>query len=219
MILDATIISLKVVIIAVIITLLISTIMVMIINKKESKINTLIETLITLPMFIPPSAIGYLILIVLGKNGFIGRILNEKFNISVIFTLSAAVIAAVVVTVPIMYQSIKSSVKSVDKELIEAAKVFGADDFTAFIKVVLPLSRRGIYSGIILSFARAFGEFGATILVAGNIPGKTQTLPMAMYYAIENNNNVEATKILIIVFVIAVFLMTIYKFLTTRISS
>ena len=219
MIFDATMISLKVVITSVIITLLISIIMVMIISRRDSKINTFIETLITLPMFIPPSAIGYLILISVGKNSFIGKILKDNFNVSIIFTLSAAVIAAVVVTIPIMYQSIKASVKSVDKNLINAAKIFGADDFTTFIKIVLPLSRRGIYNGIILSFARAFGEFGATILVAGNIPGKTQTLPMAMYYAIENNNNAEATKILIIVFVVAIFLMTIYKFFTTKISS
>lgn len=219
MILNATIISLKVVTISVIITLLISIIAVMMVNKKDSKINTFIETLITLPMFIPPSAIGYLILIVMGKNGFIGRILNDKFNISIIFTMGAAVVAAIVVTIPVMYQSIKASVKSVDKELINAAKIFGANNFNIFIKIVLPLSKRGIYNGIILSFARAFGEFGATIIVAGNIPGKTQTLPMAMYYAIENNNNLEATKILIVVFAVAIFLMSIYKFLTAKIVS
>ena len=216
MISDATLISLKVVSISVIITLIISIFAVVCIGK--SKISKIIESLIILPMFMPPSAVGYLILIFLGKNGFIGKVLNDNFNISVIFTVSAAVIAAVVVTIPIMYQSIKSSVAAIDPEIKEAARVCGASEFIVFTKIVLPLSKRGIYNGILLSFARAFGEFGATILVAGNIPGKTQTLPMAMYYAIENNNNLEASKILIIVFVIAIFLMNIYAYLTNKVD-
>lgn len=219
MIIDATLISLKVVIIAVIITLILSIIAVAFIGESKRKIFKYAEVLIMLPMFIPPSAIGYLILIVLGKNGFIGKMLNEAFNISIIFTISAAVIASVIVTIPIMYQSIKSAVLGVDTEVKEAAKICGASDFVIFTKIVLPLSKRGIFNGVLLSFARAFGEFGATILVAGNIPGKTQTLPMAMYYAIENNNNEESIKILIIVLIVAVFLMSIYSNLTKTASN
>ena len=183
MVLDATLISLKVVIIAVTITFIISLSTVFIIEKNKSKWVKILDFIMILPLFIPPSATGYLILIILGRRGFIGRLLEQNFGISVIFTLSAAVIASTVVTIPIMYQSINSAVLEVDDEIKNAAKICGANRFTIFTKIVLPLSRRGILNGIILTFARAFGECGATILVAGNIPGKTQTLPMALYYA------------------------------------
>ncbi|MBB6623483.1 molybdate ABC transporter permease subunit [Clostridium gasigenes] len=216
MIIDAVYTSIKVVLISLIITLGISIVAIKILTRKTTKFKKIIETFIILPMFIPPSAIGYLILIICGKNGPIGKILNENFNTSIIFTLSAAVIAAVIVTLPIMYQSIKVAVLSVDKDVKDAARAGGASEFQVFIKIILPLSRRGILTGILLSFARAFGEFGATILVAGNIPGKTQTLPMSMYYAIENNNNKEAVTILIIVFIIAVFLMSLYSYLINK---
>ncbi|MDO5793911.1 MAG: molybdate ABC transporter permease subunit [Turicibacter sp.] len=178
-------------------------------NKKRR--YRWLEVLFILPMFIPPSAIGYLILIVFGRNGWIGRFLYETFDISIIFTLSAAVIAGVVVTFPIMYQSIKSAVLSIDEDIINAARVYGASELTIWLKIILPLSIHGILNGMLLSFARAFGEFGATILVAGNIPGKTQTLPMALYYAIENNNDQQAMLILVVIFIVAIFLVSIYK--------
>ncbi|MDU1314978.1 MAG: molybdate ABC transporter permease subunit [Clostridium septicum] len=213
MIKEATFISIKVVIISVIITLIISLALIKFILDKDTKIRKIIEAFVILPMFIPPSATGYLILLVLGKSGLIGKLIKNLFNTSIIFTISAAIIAAVVVTLPIMYQSIKASIISVDKEVKEAAMICGANDIQIFTKIVLPLSKGGILTGILLSFARAFGEFGATILVAGNIKGKTQTLPMAMFYAIENNNNKEAIQILIIVFTVAIFLMSIYNYL------
>ncbi|MEG0295327.1 MAG: molybdate ABC transporter permease subunit [Clostridium sp.] len=216
MIIDATLISLKVVIIAVIITLILSLLAVIFIGQSKRKWMKFLEVFLIFPMFIPPSAIGYLILIVLGKNGFIGKMLNENFDISIIFTVSAAVIASVIVTIPIMYQNIKVAVLSIDDEIKDSARDCGANELIVFTKIVLPLAKRGILNGVLLSFARAFGEFGATILVAGNIPGKTQTLPMAMYYAIERNNNADAVKILIIVLSVAAFLMTIYSYLTNK---
>lgn len=216
MVLRAALISFKVVIASVIITLIISLIAVSIIGKSKKGLARLIEIMMIMPMFIPPSAIGYFILIFLGKKGIIGSFLYEKFNISIIFTVGAAIIAAVVVTVPIMYQNIKSAVLSVNEDIINAARVCGANKFIIFTKIILPLSKRGIFNGILLSFARAFGEFGATILVAGNIPGKTQTLPMAMYYAIEGNNDTTAMQILLLVFIVAIILMCIYNFLTLK---
>lgn len=216
MILDATLISLKVVSIAVIITLLITIMVILIIGDSKKTWTKVLNFFMILPMFIPPSAIGYLILITIGRNGFIGKILRDNFDISIIFTIVAAIIASIIVTMPIMYQSIKSAVMSVDPEIKNAAEICGASKFIVFTKIVLPLSKNGIFNGLLLSFARAFGEFGATILVAGNIPGRTQTLPMALYYAMENNNNVEATKILIIVLIIAIFLMNLYSYLSNR---
>lgn len=218
MIMEATKISLIVVILSVSITLLLALLAVVFIGLNKRKVIKGLELLIMFPMFIPPSAIGYLILITLGRNGFIGKFLNDQFNVSIIFTLSAAVIAAIIVTLPIMYQSIKSAVLSVDEEVIDAAKVFGANDWVLFTKIIFPLARNGIFNGMLLSFARGFGEFGATILVAGNIPGQTQTLPMAMYYAIETNDNGAAIKILAIVLIVAIFLMSLYSTLTKRLN-
>ena len=218
MIFEAMIISLKVVIISVTITCILSLISVFIVQESKSKLVKIFDLIMILPLFIPPSATGYLILIVLGRRGFIGKVLGERFGVSVIFTLTAAVIASIVVTIPIMYQSIKSAVLDVDDEIKNAAKICGADKYTIFIKIILPLSSRGILNGIILSFARSFGEFGATILVAGNIPGKTQTLPMALYYAMESNNDIEAKKILLIILVVALVLMNLYSYVSNTIT-
>lgn len=218
MVVDATLISIKVVLIAVITTFILTLIAVWGIGLNKHMSIRSLDFIFLLPLFIPPSAIGYLILIILGKNGWIGRFLNQNFNLSIIFTLSAAVIAGIMVSIPIMYQSIKSAITSVDEDIINAARVFGASEWVIWLKIILPLSINGILNGILLSFARAFGEFGATILVAGNIPGKTQTLPMAMYYAIENNNTEMATQILLIILIVAIFLMSLYKTLMMRLS-
>lgn len=209
--LEALKVSLIVVLLVIIFTLFISVMMTVLMGLKKKHWTNLVELILILPMFIPPSAIGYLILIVLGRNGIIGKFLYQSFDISIIFTLTAAVIAGVVVTIPIMYQSIQAAIRSIDREVIEAARVFGANELTIWLKIILPLSTNGILNGMLLSFARAFGEFGATILVAGNIPGKTQTLPMALYYAIENNNDGQAMSILLVIFIVAIFLLSLYK--------
>ena len=181
------------------------------IGFNQKKRYRWLEGLFILPMFIPPSAIGYIILMIFGRQGWIGRFLYQMFDISIIFTLTAAVIAGIVVTFPIMYQSIKAAVLSIDEDVLNAARVYGASELTIWLKIIFPLSIQGILNGMLLSFARAFGEFGATILVAGNIPGKTQTLPMALYYAIENNDNQQALLILVVIFIVAIFLVSLYK--------
>ncbi len=216
--LEALKVSLIVVLLVIIFTLFISVTMTVLMGLKKKNWTNLVELILILPMFIPPSAIGYLILIVLGRNGIIGKFLYQSFDISIIFTLTAAVIAGVVVTIPIMYQSIQAAIRSIDREVIEAARVFGANELTIWLKIILPLSTNGILNGMLLSFARAFGEFGATILVAGNIPGKTQTLPMALYYAIENNNDGQAMSILLVIFIVAIFLLSLYKTLLNYVN-
>ena len=209
-IIDSTIISIKVSLIAVLITFLIAISFVYFNNYKKNRKKNIIDILILLPMFIPPSAIGYIILIAIGKNSFIGKILDNYFNIRIIFTIQACIIASVIVTLPLMYQSIKTAIYSIDEDIISAGKLDGASDFNIFIKIILPLCKKGIYSGILLSFARSIGEFGATILVAGNIPGKTQTLPMAMYNSIEANQSETTIIILFVILSISIFLIIIY---------
>lgn len=212
-IIDSTIISIKVSLIAVLITFLIAISFIYFNNYKKNRKKNIIDILILLPMFIPPSAIGYIILISLGKNSFIGIILEKYFNIRIIFTIQACIIASVIVTLPLMYQSIKTAIYSIDEDIISAGKLDGASDFDIFIKIILPLCKKGIYSGILLSFARSIGEFGATILVAGNIPGKTQTLPMAMYNSIEANQSETTIIILFVILSISIFLIIIYHIL------
>ena len=209
-IVNSTITSIKVSLISVLITFFISITFIYFNSYKKNKKKSIMDILILLPMFIPPSAIGYIILITLGKNSFIGVILEKYFNIRIIFTIQACIIASVIVTLPLMYQSIKTSIFAIDQDIINASKLDGASDFKIFTKIILPLCKNGIYSGILLSFARSLGEFGATILVAGNIPGKTQTLPMAIYNAIEANQTKTTIIILFVILSISIFLIIIY---------
>lgn len=209
-IVNSTITSIKVSLISVLITFFISITFIYFNSYKKNKKKSIMDILILLPMFIPPSAIGYIILITLGKNSFIGVILEKYFNIRIIFTIQACIIASVIVTLPLMYQSIKTSIFAIDQDIINASKLDGASDFKIFTKIILPLCKNGIYSGILLSFARSLGEFGATILVAGNIPGKTQTLPMAMYNVIEANQTKTTIIILFVILSISILLIIIY---------
>ena len=209
-IVNSTITSIKVSLISVLITFFISITFIYFNSYKKNKKKSIMDILILLPMFVPPSAIGYIILITLGKNSFIGVILEKYFNIRIIFTIQACIIASVIVTLPLMYQSIKTSIFAIDQDIINASKLDGASDFKIFTKIILPLCKNGIYSGILLSFARSLGEFGATILVAGNIPGKTQTLPMAMYIAIEANQTKTTIIILFVILSISILLIIIY---------
>ena len=209
-IVNSTITSIKVSLISVLITFFISITFIYFNSYKKNKKKSIMDILILLPMFIPPSAIGYIILITLGKDSFIGVILEKYFNIRIIFTIQACIIASVIVTLPLMYQSIKTSIFAIDQDIINASKLDGASDFKIFTKIILPLCKNGIYSGILLSFARSLGEFGATILVAGNIPGKTQTLPMAMYNAIEANQTKTTIIILFVILSISILLIIIY---------
>ena len=209
-IVNSTITSIKVSLISVLITFFISITFIYFNSYKKNKKKSIMDILILLPMFVPPSAIGYIILTTLGKNSFIGVILEKYFNIRIIFTIQACIIASVIVTLPLMYQSIKTSIFAIDQDIINASKLDGASDFKIFTKIILPLCKNGIHSGILLSFARSLGEFGATILVAGNIPGKTQTLPMAMYNAIEANQTKTTIIILFVILSISILLIIIY---------
>lgn len=218
MMLSAFVISFKVVIVSVIISLILSVIGAYFLVERGIKGKSFIETIMIFPMFLPPSAVGYLILIVLGKRGFIGEILSNNFDLTIIFTWFAAVVAGIIVSLPVMYQSIKAPLLGINEDIKNAGREMGASNIQVFKKISLPLCKKGILTGLILSIARVFGEFGATILVAGNIPGETQTVPMAMYYAIENNDEITAKTILIIIVIISVVLTISYNRILKRIA-
>lgn len=148
----------------------------------------LVEALITLPLVLPPVVSGFALLLLIGKNGLIGSFLYHHFAIQLVFTPQAAAIAATVVAFPLMYQSTKTAFQSIDTRLEDVARTLGASEFRVFYSISLPLAWPGVLAGMVLSYARALGEFGATIMIAGNIPGKTQTIPTAIYFAADSNN-------------------------------
>ncbi|MDL4842032.1 molybdate ABC transporter permease subunit [Aquibacillus rhizosphaerae] len=156
-------------------------------SRKQFKGKTTIETLLILPIVLPPTVIGFLLVIAFGNNGPVGRLFYSLFQQSIMFTVGAAILASIVVSFPLMYQSVKTGFESIPKDIEDAARVDGASEWTVFRYISIPLCYRAIISGIVLSFARALGEFGATIMFAGNIPGKTQTIPTAIYVAFESN--------------------------------
>lgn len=150
----------------------------------RGKGKSLIEGLFVAPLILPPTVVGFLLLLLLGKNGLFGQLLLQ-LNINLVFTWYAAAIAATVVAFPLMYKTALGALEQIDGNLIRAAKTLGAAEWMVFWRVTLPLALPGILAGMILAFCRALGEFGATLMLAGNIPGQTQTLPMAIYFAVE----------------------------------
>lgn len=141
-----------------------------------------VDGLLVLPLVLPPVVTGFLLLVLLGRNGPVGRFLEGAFGVRLLFTLHAAVLAAVVVAFPLMYQSAKAAFQSVDTRLEDAARTLGAGEARVFLTVTLPLAWPGLVAGTVLSFARSLGEFGATVMVAGNIPGETTTVPLAIFF-------------------------------------
>ncbi len=149
--------------------------------RKKFRGKVLLEAVLNLPMVMPPVTTGYLLLLVFGANGFIGKFLLDLFNIKIAFTFTAAVIAGIIVSFPLIIRSVKVAMEMVDPNLEEASKTLGASPFYTFINVTLPLAWPGIIGGFVLAFARSLGEFGATITFAGNISGETRTLPLAIF--------------------------------------
>ena len=150
--------------------------------------KAVLEAMFTLPLVLPPVVTGFILLLLIGKHGPLGQLLLRAFDFQVIFTPYAAILAGAIVAFPLMYQSVKVAMQGIDVHLEDAARTLGASEWRIFWTITLPLARPGIISGLVLSFARALGEFGATIMVAGNIPGKTQTIPLAIYFAAESND-------------------------------
>lgn len=205
--------SLTVAFFGIIITAVLSLIIIFIRGYLPKKIKGLVDIIVTLPLFIPPSVSGYFILSVFGIQGFIGKPLYEIFGIRFTFTLYGAVLAGVIVAVPIVYQSIKLAMLSIEREYIEEALLLGADRFQLFKEVIFPMCKNGILAGIILGTGRILGEFGATLMVAGNIPNKTQTLPLAIYSAVENGEDEKGLILVLIVLWISVTIMFLYNIL------
>ena len=144
-----------------------------------------LDAVLTLPMVMPPTVLGYYLLVVIGSHGVIGAWLLQQFGVRLIFTWQAAVIAATIVSFPLVFKAARAAFESIEPQLEDAARTLGVSESAVFFRVSLPLAWRGILAGLLLSFARALGEFGATLMVAGSIAGKTQTLSIAVYEAVQ----------------------------------
>src|ERR1700723_4124544 len=151
----------------------------------------LVDGIFILPLVLPPTVVGFLLLLLFGRNGPLGTLLLQ-FGASVVFSWPATVIAATVVSFPLMYITARAALEQVDPHLLQAARTLGASEARIFREVALPLAWPGVLAGTILSFARALGEFGATLMLAGNIPGRTETIPIAIYFAVEANEMKQA---------------------------
>lgn len=167
----------------------------------------LIDTVLTLPMVMPPTVLGYYLLVLMGKNGFIGQWLQHYLNINLIFTWQGAVIAATVVSFPLVFKPARAAFESLDPQLEQAARILGISSTGVFLRITLPLAWRGILAGVLLAFARSMGEFGATLMVAGSIPGQTQTLSIAVYEAVQAGDDFLANTLVLIISVVCILIL------------
>ena len=206
-------ISLKTAFLATIITSIIGIFISYKMANYKGRGRGIIDGIFTLPLILPPTVIGFFLLLLCGKNGFVGKIFMS-FNKNIIFSWSATVIAAVVVAFPMMYRTCRSAFEQIDKNMISAARTLGLSETKIFFKIAIPLAWPGIIGGLVLSFARALGEFGATLMIAGNIPGRTQTMPVAIFFAVESGDmNKAMIWVLIIVAIsfIMIFLLNYWS--------
>lgn len=207
--------SLRVAATAVILSLPPGLILAYVLARGRVRFTFVLDNLIQLPLVLPPVVTGYLLLVLLGPTGWIGRLLPETWQVP--FTWFGAVLAAAVVAFPLLVQTIRVAFEQVDRHWEEAVYVYGGGRWAAFRWVTGPLAARGIVAGMVLAFARAFGEFGATIVLAGNIPGRTQTLPLAIFTRLNQVQGEEAALRLVVIAVgVSVLSLMLYALLVRR---
>ncbi len=204
-------ISIKTAFIATIITSIIGIFISYKMDNYRGRGKGFIDGILTLPLILPPTVIGFFLLLICGKNGFIGRIFMS-FDKNIIFSWSATVIAATVVAFPMMYRTCRSAFEQIDKNMILAARTLGLSEIKIFFKIAIPLAWPGIIGGLVLSFSRALGEFGATLMIAGNIPKKTQTMPIAIFFSVESGDMNRAMFWVLIIVLISFFMIFLLNY-------
>ncbi len=213
----AILLSVKVAVVATILSLPFGFTVAYIMTYKRFRGKVALDVLVNLPLTLPPVVVGYLLLLLLGQNGLIGKWVLQPLDIRLIFTWKAAVIATAVVGFPLMVRSIRTGMEAIDERLIQASRTLGAGWLDTIITVIAPLSVRGILAGSILMFARGLGEFGATIIVAGNIPGVTQTIPLAIYeYVSSPRGDAIAMSLCLVSITISVVVLIFHEWLGRR---
>ena len=171
--------------------------------------HALVDSFLMLPMVLPPTVLGYYLIVVVGRNGVLGRYLDQWFGINLMFTWQGAVIAASIVSLPLIYKAARAAFEDADPRMVLAARTLGASELEVFLRISLPLAGRGVVAGLMLAFARAMGEFGATLMIAGNLPGKTQTLSIAVYDAVQAGNDAQALWLTLLISVVCMFVLVV----------
>jgi molybdate transport system permease protein len=172
-----------------------------------------LDAMLTLPMVLPPTVLGYYLLVLFGRSSALGAWLEEHLGIQLVFTWKGAVIAAAIVAFPLVFKSARAAFEDVEKNMEQAARMLGSREIGVFFRVSLPLAMRGIVAGMLLAFARAMGEFGATLMVAGNLPGRTQTLSLAVYDAVQAGDDARAGALVLLISAVCVVLLVLSGYL------
>lgn len=214
MIWDALQLSLLVVSVTTVIVGVIGLALAFLLAKRDFWGKELLDAVLTMPLVLPPTVTGYYLIVLLGRRGIIGSYIYDWTGWTIAFTWQGAVIAAIVVALPLMIKASRASIENVDPNYEIASYTLGKGKLETFLRITLPLAKRGIFAGLILSFARALGEFGATLMIAGNIPGKTQTMPLAIYEAVASGNEKQAQVLAIVLTAISIAAV----YLTNKIS-
>ncbi len=207
-VLSPIVLSLKVAALATAVTFIVGLSLARLFSARQVPLRRVWEAFLLLPLVFPPTITGYLLLTLFGRRGLLGGVLAHA-GIPVVFTWAAAVIASFVVSLPLMYQACKAALLGVEPQYARAARTLGVSEGRIFLRITLPIAAPGILSGTALSFARALGEFGATLMVAGNIPGRTQTIPLALYSAVEGGRTTEANILLAVTVVLSFGLVAV----------
>ncbi len=182
--------------------------------RRDFPGKEVVDMLFTLPLVIPPTVTGYYLILMFGRNGYLGKPLYEATGFTIMFTWYAAALASFVVSLPLMIKTARAAMESVDRNLINAAYTLGHGEVSTAFRVIIPLAKRGIIAGAVLSFARAMGEFGATLMLAGNISGKTDTMPLAIYNLASSGEWTRAHAMVILLTIISgifLYLANIYS--------
>jgi molybdate transport system permease protein len=196
--LDALALSLRVAVVATLINALVGIPLAWALARRAFRGRALVDLLVTLPLVLPPTVTGYYLIVLLGRRGWVGAPLYAATGWSIAFTWHAAVVAATVMALPLLVRTARAAIESVDRDLEKAAFTLGRSDWRTALEVTLPLAKNGIVAGLVLAFVRALGEFGATLMLAGNIPGRTTTVPLAIYTAVQTGET-QDTLVLVAV--------------------
>ena len=184
--------------------------------KRRIRGRMVLDVLVSLPLAVPPVVVGYFLLLVLGRNGPVGSVLNDVFGVEIVFTWLAAALASAVVSFPLMARAIMVSMEGVDERLEMSARSLGARPLWVAATVTIPLAYKGILAGVLLAFVRALSEFGATVIVAGNIPGRTQTVSLAIYSNVQLGKDGDALRLVAVSIGLAVVTLGVHNWLLER---
>lgn len=187
-----------------------------ILANREFRGKEVLDAAVTLPLVLPPTVLGYYLLVLLASNRPLGKLWEHIFGAPLVFTWKAAVVAALLHALPLLVKSARAALESVDRRLERAARNLGASEWRLFWRVTLPLARRSIFAAVALAFARSLGDFGVTLMVAGNIPGRTQTVAVAIYDAVEAGNTALARTLVLVISAVALLILTLANRLNPR---